>query len=63
MAEWEWRGVRADGAQHLMRGVTIGGVKEDRIMWVRLYMEPVQEGGGADVAVRQNLGLATKKTI
>jgi hypothetical protein len=31
-------------------------VQQDRIAWVRLYMEPVQEGdAGADVGVRQSL--------
>jgi hypothetical protein len=40
-----------------MRGVTVQGVRQDRIAWVRLYMEPVQEedGGGADEGVRQSL--------
>ena len=26
-------------------GVTLLGVDEDRIVWGRLYMEPVEEGG------------------
>ena len=55
-AEWEWTGTRADGTLFAMRGVTIQGVQQDRISWVRLYMEPVQEGGGgADAGVRQSL--------
>ena len=55
-AEWEWTGTRADGTLFAMRGVTIQGVQQDRISWVRLYMEPVQEGGGgADTGVRQSL--------
>ncbi len=54
-AEWEWRGAGADGTRHVMRGVTIQGVQQDRITWVRLYMEPVQEGGGVDAALRQHL--------
>jgi ketosteroid isomerase-like protein len=55
-AEWEWRDTRADGTPFAMRGVTIQAVRQDRIVWARLYMEPVQEGGaGADEGVRQSL--------
>ncbi len=55
-AEWEWRGTRPDGVRQIMRGVTVQGVQEDRIAWVRMYMEPVQEGGaGSDAAVRQTV--------
>jgi hypothetical protein len=36
-----------------MAGVILFGVREGRIMWGRLYMEPVEEGGeGIDEAVR-----------
>ncbi len=54
-AEWEWQGTRPDGVRQFLRGVTIQGVRHDRIAWVRmLYMEPVQEGGaGSDAAVQQ----------
>jgi ketosteroid isomerase-like protein len=44
-AEWEWNGTRRDGAPFVHRGVTIQGVEQNRIIWVRLYMEPVQAGG------------------
>ncbi len=54
-AEWEWRGTRIDGTRHLMRGVTVQGVKQDRIAWVRLYMEPVQVGAGTDAAIRERM--------
>lgn len=54
-AEWEWHGTRADGAPHVMRGVTIQGVESGRVAWVRLYMEPVQTGAGSDAAVREIL--------
>ncbi len=37
-AEWQWT---ATGLH--MRGVTIFGVEADRIIWGRLYMEPVEE--------------------
>lgn len=54
-AEWEWTGMRTDGAPFAMRGVTIQGVRQGRISWSRLYMEPVIEGGaGPDSAARQN---------
>ncbi len=55
-AEWEWWGTRPDGVRQMMRGVTVQGVRDDRIAWVRMYMEPVQEGGaGSDAAVRQTV--------
>ncbi len=56
-AEWEWKGTRRDGAKHLMRGVTVQGVKQGRIAWVRLYMEPVQAGAGTDAALREALNI------
>lgn len=52
-AEWEWRGSRRDGAPFHQRGVTVQGMRAGRISWVRLYMEPVETGGGNDAAVRQ----------
>jgi ketosteroid isomerase-like protein len=56
-AEWEWQGARADGAPFAMRGVTIQGVRDDRVVWARLYMEPVQEGGaGNAAAIRAGIG-------
>jgi hypothetical protein len=55
-AEWEWTGTRADGAPFALRGTTIQCVRHGLVSWVRLYMEPVQEGGGgADEGVRQSL--------
>lgn len=42
--EWDWTGTRRDGVPFHHRGVTIQGVEGGRIVWVRLYMEPVQEG-------------------
>jgi limonene-1,2-epoxide hydrolase len=43
--EWEMRGIRADGATHLMRGVIIFGVDDELISWARFYLEPVDESG------------------
>ena len=54
-AEWEWRGTRADRSPHRMRGVTVQGIQDGRIAWVRLYMEPVRVGQGSDAALRQAL--------
>ena len=55
-AEWEWSGTRRDGTPHLMRGVTILGVKDGGAAWARFYMEPVDQGGpDVDEAVRQVL--------
>jgi ketosteroid isomerase-like protein len=44
-AEWEWTGALASGGPFLHRGVTIHGVEHGQTQWVRLYMEPVREGG------------------
>jgi steroid delta-isomerase-like uncharacterized protein len=45
-AEWGWHGTRTDGSRLEMRGVTIFGVRAERIVWGRLYMEPIERGGG-----------------
>lgn len=52
-AEWHWSGSRTDGTQFEMQGMTVFGVRNDRITWQRLYMEEVEEGGaGIDAVVR-----------
>jgi predicted SnoaL-like aldol condensation-catalyzing enzyme len=38
--EWRWRATEVN-----MAGVTLLGVRDGRIVWGRLYMEPVEEGG------------------
>jgi hypothetical protein len=38
--EWHWRATELD-----MAGVTVMGVENERIVWARLYMEPVEEDG------------------
>jgi hypothetical protein len=43
--EMHWKGTHRDGSVFLMRGVTVTGVRDDKITWARLYMEPVEEGG------------------
>jgi ketosteroid isomerase-like protein len=55
-SEWEHRGTRPDGSRHVMRGVVILGVVDDRAAWARFYLEPVQDaGGGVDEAVRRQV--------
>ena len=55
--EWEMRGTRPDGAQHLMRGVSIFKLADGVFASVRFYLEPVEQGGaGVDAAVRSVLG-------
>jgi ketosteroid isomerase-like protein len=52
-SEWHWSGTHADGTRLEMRGVTIFGVRDNRIAWGRLYMEPVdQAGAGIDAQVK-----------
>ena len=36
-AEWAWHGTRTDGSRLEMSGVTIFGVRAERIVWGRLY--------------------------
>jgi ketosteroid isomerase-like protein len=45
-SEWEMHGTRRDGSPHLMRGVIIFGVRDDRATWARFYLEPVEQAGG-----------------
>jgi ketosteroid isomerase-like protein len=55
-SEWEMRGTRADGAEHLMRGVMIFTVADGRAAALRFYMEPVdREQLDTDESVRQLL--------
>ena len=52
-AEWHWHGTRVDGTRLDMRGVTIFGIRDDRILWGRLYLEDVEAAGqGIDQVVR-----------
>jgi hypothetical protein len=53
-AEWYWHGTRVDGTRLEMRGMTIFGIQQDRIVWGRLYLEDVdRSGGNIDQAVRR----------
>jgi ketosteroid isomerase-like protein len=55
-AEGEMRGTRLDGGEHLMRGVMVFSLDEDRARALRFYLEPVDRSGlDADQAVQQIL--------
>jgi ketosteroid isomerase-like protein len=56
-SEWRWRGTQSDGTPLDMAGVIVGGVRDGRLGWGRLYVEPVERGGaGIDAAVRDMSG-------
>jgi ketosteroid isomerase-like protein len=51
--EWQMSGTRGDGTRHLMRGVIIFTVLDDRISAARFYLEPVETStGDVNTAVR-----------
>jgi len=53
-SEMRWEGSYRDGSPFRMRGVTVTGVRDGRIAWARLYMEPVEEDGtDIDASVRE----------
>jgi ketosteroid isomerase-like protein len=55
--EWRWQRTRANGSGLDMAGVTVFGVRDGRLAWGRLYMEPVEEGGaGIDAQVQRMAG-------
>ena len=54
-AEWHWRGTRRDGTPLDMRGVTLFGVRDDCIVWGRLYMEETEMAGVDIDATMRNL--------
>jgi ketosteroid isomerase-like protein len=55
-SEWEMRGTRGDGAEHLLRGVMILTVAGDQASAVRFYLEPVDaDRTEADQAIAQLL--------
>lgn len=56
-SEWHWRGTQADGASLDIVGVIICGVRDGRMSWARLYVEPVEQAGaGIEAAVRRMAG-------
>jgi ketosteroid isomerase-like protein len=54
-AEWELRGARLDGVPALMAMVTIAGIEDGQVVWMRLYLEPVTRGAGIDASVREHV--------
>jgi ketosteroid isomerase-like protein len=46
VGEWRWHGTHTDGSQFGMQGVIVTGVRHNQIAWGRLYMEPIEQGGG-----------------
>jgi ketosteroid isomerase-like protein len=55
--EWHWQGTQSGGTLLDMVGVFVGGVRDERISWARLYMEPVEQAGaGIQSAVRRITG-------
>jgi ketosteroid isomerase-like protein len=44
--EWDWHGHHTDGSPFAMRGITILVVRDGLVTEARLYMEPVEVGGG-----------------
>jgi ketosteroid isomerase-like protein len=56
-SEWHWQGTQSDGTPLDMAGVIVCGVREGRIAWARLYIEPIERAGaGIDAAVRDMTG-------
>jgi ketosteroid isomerase-like protein len=52
-AEWRHRGTRRDGTVHELAGVTVIGVRDDRIKWASFYLEPVlRDGVDVDTVIR-----------
>ena len=53
VVEWRWQGTQTDGGRLDMAGVIVFGLRDDRVAWARLYVEPVEEqGAGIQAAVR-----------
>ena len=56
--EWEMSGTRRDGAAHLMRGVIVFGIADERIVSARFYLEPVDTSDtDVNAAVRNAVGV------
>jgi ketosteroid isomerase-like protein len=58
--EWDITGTGPDGAAVLMRGVSIFGVRQNRLAWVRFYLEPVETiSGGHETHIGHMMGAST----
>jgi hypothetical protein len=50
--EWRWH-----GTDLAMAGVIVLGIRDDRVAWARLYVEPIERAGaGIEAAVRDMTG-------
>lgn len=59
-SEWRWTGTHSDGTPLDIAGVTIFGIREDRIAWGHLYVEPVATTEeGIEEAVTKMAGSAS----
>jgi ketosteroid isomerase-like protein len=59
-SEWRWAGTRRDQSRLDAAGVILAGVRDGRIAWARLYMEPVEaEQERIEEAVRHMLSGAS----
>ena len=54
-SEWRWRGTHTDGTRLDMAGVIVAGVRDGRLSWARLYVEPVEQGGGGIAAAVRDM--------
>jgi ketosteroid isomerase-like protein len=54
-AEWCWSGTEADDSRFERAGVAIHGLRDGRVQWVRLYMQPLvsQPTGAVDAAMQE----------
>jgi ketosteroid isomerase-like protein len=56
-SEWHWHGTRTNNTTMDMRGVILFGVRNERFIWGRLYMELLEEqGAGVEAAVTRISG-------
>ena len=50
--EWQWTATLEDGSPFDWRGMCVFGIENDRLVWGRLYMEPVDPTGqGIDATI------------
>jgi ketosteroid isomerase-like protein len=55
--EVHWTGTKADGTPLEERGVIVMGIRDDHIVWGRLYVDEVdRDGADIDAAVRRMTG-------
>ncbi len=56
-SEWRWHGTHDDGSLLDVAGVIVFGIRDGRVAWARLYVEPIEHAGaGIEAAVRGMTG-------